>query len=271
MKSYSVTLIASLFGIIFGFIFEPIIGSIFKKEISDINTALLISEIVQIVFMFVIIFLLSYLLYIFTRHHNEFTEANKNVLHKLGADVSYYPVGDNTDNLYKKMSEIVENSHSEVLMISSHYLQVESMPDDRVKNSRARMEFYELIEKKLRKNQDNNYKFKRIIQIPNEMDITDINDSIYIKHMKLLSDYGECVPELICLKQCDVYANSTYYLVDKRILLWQIIGKEPNKDNVFTLGYFIFENMNEDFIKEFSNFFHRIDAHSNLVPKNTFD
>lgn len=266
MKNYTITLIASLFGIVFGIFLEPIVENviIISDENKKSEIYMEISMIAQVVFLFFIFFVIIYFLHTFRRYEKKNEKTTELIMNKLGSSVSYFSVGKKKDKFYDTVGSIIENSEEELLIISSHYIQIDSMPNE-ISKSFSRKKYYEILNKKIDKN--SNYKFKRIIQVPDKSDIFSIDDDMYLDHLNNLSCNNETCPDIRFLKKSPVFSHSTYFLIDRRILLWQIIASDPANGNMYTMGYFLFENMNKKFLNEFLSFFYKVDAHSKLIGK----
>lgn len=265
MKYQWITLLASLFGILFGIIIEPIISEYINSDLNNTDTRIWAMEVIQSLFLIVLFLIVGYIVLSINKLRNEFSSNHKEILSNIGTNVVYFPINKNKDNFFKKLSESISNSKSEILILSS-YLSQEKSTSKIQKGSNHREKYYSSINEKLNNiSSERDFKFRRIIQADESVNLKDINDKVFLEHLVCVSRTSEIHPESCQLRLSDRVGYATYFLIDRKILYWEILEVDPYTQEYFTKGYFIFETVDKDFMTDFVRLFKRIEAKSNYI------
>lgn len=186
--------------------------------------------------------------------------------------IKYIPVGKGkTDEIYKQVFKMLHDAKTEFLILNYHLVrQLEDQVtyDKTAKSSKDRKQYYQSFLKELEKKNPKEFRFCRMIQIPDNSKISNINDALLMKHFKDLVELGEQHAEFASLRKCPIFFEGTYIISDCKEMFWQVAAFNPEEQEYITEGYFILYDPTGELIKNFVNLFYRYEADATLVKTN---
>ena len=191
------------------------------------------------------------------------------LLRKLDVKFQYVGIGKGRSGAnFAYAAGLIRDAKSEVLILNYEPVQrIESNLnyDREAAISKERKEYYETIRLKIQNSQSGKFKFRRIIQMPETQDISDLFDPTMAEHLRMLAELGTKEPEFVSLKRSLPFLNSTLMIIDRRYILFSVSALDPDDREYYTKGHLVFDDSVGSFASEFVRFFERIDSHASLV------
>lgn len=261
----SVTVISATIGIIAGPVIEAIAPPLFRG-----------SNLIYITF-----FISSFLFIVVSTYALSFWKQNlkqndavyskiSDLAKSLGVKFVFKPIGKgNVNDVYPHVSELIRIAEKEILILNygtTRKAKDNVSFDREIAESTAQREYYDLMAQKIEGSQRGIFKFRRIIQVPNDVkDWITLIDNTPIKHYKLLAEIGSKNPEFASLKRSSPFFDITFIVIDRRYVILAIDILDPDGKEYYTMGHLVFDDPIGEFANEFVRLFERIDAYATLV------
>jgi hypothetical protein len=190
---------------------------------------------------------------------------------RVGVKITYVERGTEEGkhmDVYKKVNEIV-SSAAECILVVNSYL-VEGDLEKSEKENDARDDYYKILIEKAKAGID----YKRILQVkPDDSTLKDlIGDKDHLRHYWEMSDEIKKGNRHITLKRAEARRPTTFVIVDKKHLIWQINEvkfektEEKYKEALLLHGIFIIHDPQNEIISHFVDYYDYLDWMSTTKP-----
>lgn len=195
------------------------------------------------------------------------------LLSSMGTSVSYVPIHLGEYNLVmKSLRKLVSQTSQELLVLD--YIPVDESKRSEFKHTHEdislveRKQYYdEITSKILQSNDKHAFRYRRIFQLPKDRRLVEIlaNDPILREHCEKVVKLGDKRPELTSLKFCNILYRGTVIISDRKTLVLGMDIIDPDDQNYYDYGYFVFDDVQQNVIQHFLRYFERADAKATLV------
>lgn len=259
-------IILSIASVIFGIIAGPVIEAIVPPLFQGSNLLYLTFFINAFVFIIFGVYAITY----WDKSNKAFQKTNEQLVElsrKLNVKFEYIDIGKGSGN-YAEATHLIKIAEKEIMILN--YGPVQRIEgkfsyDKQATSSTERKQYYDVMLQKIKDSSPTKFRFRRIIQLPRDQDLSKLEDPLMVEHLTKLAEIGSTRPEFVSLKKSQSFFNTTFMIVDRRHILFSISVLDPDHHEYYTKGHFSFDDPAGEFVNEFVRLFERIDAQSTLV------
>ncbi len=265
--SVALSVTSAILGIIAGPVIEALAPPLFQGQ----NLVYLVFFINSFLFLLVTIYSMSFWNSTLKRVDSTYSKMN-DLAESLDARFSFVSVGKGeAQRAYEEISKLVRLAEREILYLNYgtvRRLESELTFDSTVAQSIERQKYFDVLLRKIQNSEHHRFKFKRIIQIPPNCNLADLHDPLLMRHYKQLTEIGTKQPEFVSLKRSRPFTPATFVIIDRRYMIWVVNAFDPDDNEYYTEGLFIFNDPKGEMVHEFVRLFERIDAYASLVSSD---
>ncbi len=198
------------------------------------------------------------------------TGAIDEIRSRVGVKITYVERGTEESkhmDVYKKVNDIINSAAECILVVNSYLVEGDLQKSE---ETDARDDYYKILIDKSRKGID----YRRILQVkPDDSTLKDlIDDKDHLRHYWEMSEEIKKGNRHITLKRADARRLTTFVIVDKKHLIWQINEvkfekkEEKFKEVLLLHGVFIIHDPQNEIIAHFLDYFNYLDWKSTTKP-----
>lgn len=201
-------------------------------------------------------------------------DANINeIVQHIGKKFDFIQIDGNYGLAKRTIRSLIEHATKEVLVLDYNPQQqvnnlLRSSPQDIMSDERRN--YYDALLEKSTTNKPGQFRYRRILQIPDGFKVADIltGDTILKLHCHELVKISARSPEIASLKACPMLHEGAFILIDGRYLVVDLNILDPENHYYIGGGHFLFDDPTGEMIHTFRLFFDRAEAHATPVKIN---
>lgn len=193
------------------------------------------------------------------------------LLASRGISFTFVPVSQESYQVAtQKIRKLVEKAAHEILVLDFNPLEEKEQKiryKESDKKNIERSKYYAALLEKIHSSENGNFKYKRVLQIPDGRHVSEVmvDDDIFREHCVSLVSIEEKNQETASLKVCAPFQERTFIIIDRRSLILEWIILDPNDRYYSDGGYLFFDDPDGNLVNSFIRIFERADAISTLV------